>query len=461
MLDSSETPTIEEIVQEKATFRTRIENLKGSLLGAFGLMMVAVTLASGLNYVFSIIMTRMLDETGSFASFNSLNAIYLIVTIGALSVQTVITKYVAEFEAVGQPEKTRLLLHRFTRWLLGTGGVILLVSVAVAWPLARVLDLSSPGLVIVLGFSVGITLYLTLPYGLLQGRQRFLALGGAAISVAILRIVFGVVLVAVGLGVFGALGAAGLAGLAVTGVVVYSAKEMFFGRVKQDASFNPAIALWALIPVGLAVFLLIFMTQIDVVLVKALKSAAVADLYSYAGLAGKAVLFFPEGVTLVMFPRVSAMRAGGEPAGKVLAWSMAAAAALVGAVVGFYALFPGFTATFFAGDNAERVKAIPGPAGFNFVAVFGLVMAVFALVKLVAFYLLALDRKAFIAVYAAGAVAEVVGISLFHGSLSQILVVMLCTGGALLLASLAFAARPERSTGSGAGYRAEQQLPMT
>lgn len=455
MLDNGETPTVEELVQEESGFRNRLENLKGGLLGAFGLMMAAVTLASALNYVFSIIMTRMLDKAGTFASFNSLNAIFLIVTMGALSVQTVITKYVAEFEATDEREKIRLLLHRFSRWLLIADVFIILVSLAVAWPLAHVLKLSSPVLVIVLGFSVAITLYLTLPYALLQGRQKFLALGGAAIATSTLRIVFGIVLVAAGLGVFGALSAASFAGLIVAGSIIFYYRDMFKGHAETDPTFNPAHALWALIPVGLAVFLVIFMTQIDVILVKAFASPLMADRYSYAGLAGKAVLFFPEGVTLVMFPRVSAMRAKGEPTGKVLALSLAAAAVLVGAVVGFYALFPGFTASFFSGKNAKHVQAIVGPAGFNFVAVFGLVMAIFALVKLLAFYHLALDRKAFIVIYAIGAVVEVAGIVLFHRTLSQVLVVMLFVGTALLLVSFAIALK-ERP----ASFSPEQQKPI-
>jgi O-antigen/teichoic acid export membrane protein len=180
--------------------RGRVGALRESLLGAFGLMMVAVTLASALNYVFSIIMTRMLDTTGAFSSFNSLNSIFLIVTMGALSVQTVITKYVAEFEVTGEQGKVRLLLRRFSWWLLLLAGAVIVLSLAAAWPVASVLKLSSPALVVILGSSVAITMYLTLPYGLLQGQQRFLGLGAAAISVASLRIIIGMGLVSASTG---------------------------------------------------------------------------------------------------------------------------------------------------------------------------------------------------------------------------------------------------------------------
>ena len=443
---------------EKTGLTARVAALRETLLGAFGVMMVAVTLASALNYLFSVLMSHMLNVRGAFSSFNSLNSIFLIVIMGALAFQTVITKYIAEFEVLGERNKVRLLLKKFSKWLLMLGVAILLVSLAVAWPLADVLHLSSPAFVILLGASVAITLYLTLPNGILQGEQRFLALGLAAISVSSLRIVFGYVLVKAGFGVYGALAAASLAGLVVTVIILYFYRDLFLGKAEPDESFHPSTALWAIVPVALAVFLVIFMTQIDVVIVKALKGAVVADVYSKAALAGKAVLFFPEGVTLVMFPRVSAMRERGEPTGRVLWFSLAAAGGLVGAVVAFYALFPGFTATFFAGKDAKIVTGIAAPGGINFVVLFGLVMAIFALIKLLAFYHLALERKAFIAVYAVGAVAEIVGIMLYHRTLPQVLFVMLIVGASLLLISLAFAAKEKPPA---AGYSHEEDLPNT
>lgn len=443
---------------EKTGLTGRVAALRETLIGAFGVMMVAVTVASALNYLFSVLMSHMLNAEGAFSSFNSLNSIFLIVTLGALSVQTVITKYIAEFEVLGEKNKIRLLLKKFSWWLVLLGGAILLISVAAAWPLASALHLSSPAFVVLLGVSVGITLYLTLPYGVLQGMQRFLALGLAAISVASLRIVFGYVLVKIGFGVYGALAAATLAGLLVTAIVLYFYRSLFQGKPEPDETFHTASALWAIVPVAVAVFLVIFMTQIDVVIVKAVKGAVVADVYSKAALAGKAVLFFPEGVTLVMFPKVSAMREQGEPTQRILWLSLAAAGALVAVVVAFYAVFPGFTASFFAGKDAKVVTGIAAPAGINFVVLFGLVMAIFALIKLLAFYHLALERKAFIAIYAVGAVAEVVGILLYHRTLPQVLIVMLIVGATLLLVSLAFAAKEKPAK---AGYSLAGEVPNT
>ena len=339
---------------------------------------------------------------------------------------------------------------------------VLAVSIAVAWPLGRLLKLDSPVFVIIMGTSLAVTLYLTLPYGLLQGQQRFIGLGTASIASAVLRIVAGVVLVELGLGVYGALGAATVAGVIVATAIIYYYRDFLRGKAEKIEDFHPAKALWTLIPVAVGVFLVIFMTQIDVVLVKALKTGAQADLYSYAALAGKAVLFFPAGITLVMFPRVSQLRATGRSTRRVLWLSMAACLLLEGAVVGFYWLFPDFTASFFAGKHGKQIAQAQykGIFGLQFVVLFGIVMAVFALVNVLVYYHLALDRRAFIGLLLAGAVAEIAGIVAYHKTLPDILLVMLIVGVALLAANLALALKEAPAGPQTSDYSNPSDVPI-
>ena len=417
--------------------------LRSNLVGAFGVMMAAVTIAGVLNYVFSIIMTRMLGETGAFSNFNSLNSLFLIVTMGALAFQTLITKYVAEFTALGESDKIRALIREFARWLIFAGVAVMALSLAAAWPVSSLLKLGSPLYLVVVGSSVGVALFMTIPNGLLQGQQRFIGLGLASVSNATLRIVIGVALVALGAGVYGALGAATLAGILVGGVIIYYYRDMFRGTVVPVEGFHPGKAMWALVPVAAAVFLFIFMTQVDVILVKALETAAQADRYSYGALAGKAVLFFPGGIALVMFPRVSALRAEGKPTRRILYYSLAACLVIETAVVGFYALFPGFTSSFFAGKRGGDLVRITGFLGIKFVVLFGMVMAVFAFLNLLVYYQLALDGRAFIAVLGVGAAVQVAGILLFHDTLPEVLLVMLVVGTVVLVINLALAFRSE------------------
>ena len=421
-----------ELAAKPTAVQRVIASLRGSLVRDFGIMVVAFTVAGLLNYLYSVIMTRMLPKAGAFSSFNSLNAIYLIVVMAAVSTQVVITKYVAQFEATGERDKVHVLIRSFSRWLLLAGAAAILISIPISWPLAHVLRLDSPFFVIILGSSVALSLYITLPYGLLQGEQRFIGLGTAAVSTAALRIVIGVVLVGVGLQVYGALGAATIATLMVAGTVVYLNRDVFRGPIERLEGFHPARALWFLLPVAAVTFLVILMTQIDIVLVKALfKDPRQADIYSYGALAGKAVMFFPEAIVAVMFPWVSSLKAKGEPTRGVLAVSLISVTIMVGVVAGFYLLFPSFTGYFFAGTK--------GRASAGIVGLFGIVMAVFALVKLLAMYHLALEKKLFVVLFVAAAVIEVTGIFLFHGTLKQVLYVMLVVGVSLLVVNLALA----------------------
>ena len=62
-----------------------LSSLRKSLAGDFGIMVIATTLSSALNYFFNIIMNRMLGRA-AFGDFYSMQSALLIITMGALSV---------------------------------------------------------------------------------------------------------------------------------------------------------------------------------------------------------------------------------------------------------------------------------------------------------------------------------------------------------------------------------------
>ncbi|MDD5448168.1 MAG: hypothetical protein PHO53_03255 [Actinomycetota bacterium] len=413
-------------------FIERVNSLKDTLFGAFGVMVAAVIIAGIINYLFNLVLNRFLPRA-DFGDLYSMEAIYLIVTMGCASIQTVIAKYVAQFESRGERENTRALARSFARWLPLAGITAILVCSALAFPIAKAMKLHSALYLPILGISIAGSLFLTLPNGLLQGREDFLLLGGAQVSYATLRILFAILLVQLGLGVGGAIGAGAISAFLVGGIVVYHLREIFRGKVEENLDFKPVHALKFLIPVALAQFFVIFLSQIDVILVKGLFSPQAAGTYSYAALAGKAVLFLPDGISLVMFPRVSGLEASGKPTKRTLILSLLATSLMVGAVVIFYWVFPGFTGYVFAGSRGKSIVGLVG--------LFGTAMAFFALAKLLSFYHLAVGKKSFLIFFAIGAVGEIVGISLFHGSLRQVVLVILAVGGFLCVSNLLLAVR--------------------
>ncbi|MBN2169201.1 MAG: oligosaccharide flippase family protein [Actinobacteria bacterium] len=410
--------------------KTYFSSVRNSLAGDFGIMVIATTLASAINYLFNIVMNRLLGRA-AFGDLYSMLSALLIITMGALSVQTVITKYIAKFEAEGEQDKVHVLVKKFSKIFFIVGGASIAVSIAAAWPVASVMKLESPFYVIILGSTVGVALYLCLPFGILQGEQRFVGLGAANIGNAVFRMLLGVGFVLVGFGVFGALGATPIAGAAISLVVMYMFRDKLRPPVDSHAEFDIVPAVRYLVPVAVSIFLVYMLTQVDVILVKVFFSRTAAGTYSYAALAGKAVLFLPEGISLVMFPRVSELKAKGMPTTRVLAYSLLAVTVMVSAVAGFYALFPDFTAYFFAGARGKDVVGYMG--------MFGLVMAVYSIVKMLVFYHLALEKKAFILWLIAACGLEVAGIILFHSSLMQVLYVLLIVGLGLLAVNLLIA----------------------
>lgn len=413
-----------------------LKSKRETLFGAFGIMVVAITISSALSYLFNLVMNRLIPKA-DYGDLYSMLTVFLIALTGALSIQTVVTKYIAEFEARKERSNVRLLVRTFSRWLLLVGIIIVIVSSALAWPAAHLFKLKSPFFVVILGASIASTLYLTLPYGIVQGEQKFLALGGANLGNQLSRLLLGILFVKIGLGVYGALGAGFIAAVFVSGFVIWEYRLLFSGEKPSPAGdFEPIRALKFLVPVILAMFFIILLAQIDVLLVKALFSRGRAGDYSYAALAGKAVWFFPEGILMVMFPKVSELKAKGEKTRNVLLMSVGAASVMVGAVAGFYIIFPKFTAWFFAGEKGKSSATVVGLVGL-----FGITMAIFALVKLIAFYELALEKKYFVLLFLIGGIAEVLGILLFHSTLKSVVLVMFFVALFLLVSNLFLALR--------------------
>lgn len=403
-------------------------------------MVVALTISSALSYLFNLVMNRLIPKA-DYGDLYSMLTIFIIALTGAQSIQTVVTKFIAEFEAKHEREKVRVLVHTFSRWLLLVGSGIALLCIAIAWPVGNLLKLDSPVFVIILGASIASTLYLTLPFGILQGKQRFLGLGAVNLGNQLLRLVLGIVLVKIGFAVYGALAAGLIGAVCMSLIVVIQYRSLFSGGKPEPVpGFEPIDTLKYMVPVIGAMFFIILLSQIDVLMVKALFSRTQAGNYSYAALAGKAVWFFPEGILLVMFPRVSELKAKGEGTRRVFLLSVTAASIMVWAVACFYLIFPKFTAWFFAGEKGRTNPTVVGLVGL-----FGITMALLALVKLIAFYELALEKKRFIILFVVGGFAQVLGILLFHKTLKSVVFVMLIVAIFLFVSNLFLALRAEKS----------------
>lgn len=279
-------------------------------LSAAGIMVAATVVSNAANYAYSLIMGRQLGPS-VFGGFTALLGVLMIISVASQSVQTVVARYTAGL----RQEHGDGAVSAFARRLVGRLTVLGIASFAVWIPLAvlvgSVLNIEETVPVVVTGSALILAFTLPVVWGALQGEQRFGQLGLNMIVLSVGRLVIGVALVAAGAELTGAIGALTLA-TAIAFLLSYPALLRAGGPPPEGKIGPPAremvrFGLPAL--TGLAAWTLL--TNLDVVIVKALAESEEAGYYGAAATLGKMALFLPLAFGLVIFPKAAARHVAG------------------------------------------------------------------------------------------------------------------------------------------------------
>ena len=395
-----------------------------------GLILFAAGLVGNiLNYFYQFAMGRMLgpEHYGVLATLISLT---YILTIPAQTVQTFTAKLVSKQHVTGHPD----VLSYFIRRLLtkaALGGLVgagLLMSASV--PIARFLRISSAAPVVMLAAVFLFQLLAPVLNGGLLGLQRFSHFSWVQIANYFTKLVLGVALAALGLGVNGA-----MAGLVLGAAIGVWLGLCFLRDVIMVVPIKARLPkmMSALGCTLLAFLFLTLISNADVILVRRFFTDVEAGYYGAASTIAKTVLFASVAIAGAMFPKVVAR--GEEGNSIVIKQLLRDALVYTGLLAGFGALvlnlFPTFVVSLLFGSEYSESARLVGLLSWA--------MFFLGLSSVAVMYQMAIGVYRFIFVLAAGFVAQCVGIVIFHGSLQcaawvMITVTFLVLGGTTILA---------------------------
>jgi len=375
---------------------------------------VAVAAANVSAYAFHVVMIRLLGTAG----YGALAAIVGILTVTAVplaAVQAVVARHIANAGDAAQPEVARSAL-RFG----GIAALIVALVVMLASPLlSAFLQVGLFDTVLALAGLAVPSCLLPVGRGVLQGRHRFPALGLSMVVGMVARLGLGIAFVSAGLGLRG-----GILGLVVGEFIAlaftFAPLRMMFTRtgsaaglvramIRDSASAAGALtAFWALV-------------SIDVVFARGWLPPDIAGVYATAAVVGKAVLYLPNAVALLVFPRL-AERPKGPEARRTLVRSLGIVGGVGVVASAGIALLPGVAAVVF-GSGFHRAA---GTASLLAVS-----MTAFGAVHILVYYCLAIGTPPVKTLWAA-VVAEATLIAVFHSSPQAIAAASLVIGMTLL-----------------------------
>jgi O-antigen/teichoic acid export membrane protein len=289
--------------------------------------------------------------------------------------------------------------------------------------------------------------------GALQGFQRYRTVGMSMIGEQVARLVFGLVLVAVGLHVTGAFLGTPLALMAVI-VALSVPLERQIGAPREGEPPNPLLELlrraWA--PV-VALGLVAWLQDGHVIIVKHLVSGREAGAWGAAAVAAKAVVWVAIGVSLYLVPETARRAREGEDARPILLRTLGVIAILaVPAILIFAVASNPLLKTVFGSKFTSSASALP---------FLGLAMSLLAVTFLTVQYKLALHRAQFIAVLAVAAVVQPLVLLAIGPHLTGIALGVLAVQAALAATMLLLAFRRPGTMGDDFEEDAAPELVLT
>lgn len=401
-----------------------------------GLVFIGVGLFNLCNLFYHFIMVRMLSPI-DYGHLNTLLAIFMVISVPANTLQTASMRFVSFFLVNKSFDKIKTFLRHLVVVMVIIASVVLLFFLLANPLISSSLKFDSWSLVPLLGISLFFGLIIPVPWGGLQGLQRFGSFSTNLILNGGLKLLFGFLFIRIGWGVEGAMSAIGLAYLITTFLSLFMLTRGLPdnpGLISQEYSPVqteplPLKEIYTyFIPAGLTFLSFLILTNIDLILVKRLFTPLEAGHYSIAQMAGKIVLFLPLPIVMLMFPKFISREAIGKTSLPLLKWSLGIAGFLCGGALFFCLLFPVKVIQILTGKDLP--ECIP------LVQLFSINMTFYSLIFILLYYHLAKQRKTFLYVLIVFTLIQTGLILFFHKTLIQVLLMVSIVAFCLLVVNL-------------------------
>ncbi|GEM_PF-752468 len=370
--------------------RKFIKKQYNSSLFRGGMIMFVSSFGVGaLNYIFNIVVARILDKE-QFGAFSSLFSLLTILLILGGGISLVLIK----FSAVLYAKQDDAALANFIRlafYYLGLSSIVLMIIFGVASPfIYDFLKLESFGPLIILALSIGLALTGSVGGSVLKGIQHFAQSSGSSIVGAIAKIL---ALILFTLPFWPMSSVTGAMLSVPASAVIMIGLDMFFLK-DILAKYNPnkpklphfawKDMLVYSIPATIAVLGITMLNSIDVILARNYLTAEASGDYAALATLGKIIFFATSAIPMAMFPIVSARHAVNEPHRKMLFASLGVVSLMSLGAFGVYQFFSEFIVNLLIGEKFLPIAPLLGK--------FALIMGMYSLINVLVNYYLSIQK---------------------------------------------------------------------
>lgn len=400
----------------------------GDLFSGSSLMLVSTIVANMGNYIYHLLMGRMLGPEGYGTLASVISLVYLFFILIS-TFNLVVVKFVAGTSGKRNLSGASYFASRFQRQAILPLASFSLLIICISPLIARFLHIHSPFPVAILGFLFLTSGYLGINRSILRGLLLFKQFMVCHITETSLKVLVGLFLVGAGLGVNGAVLALIVAGFGSFIVARLSLKFLQAKSAKKPIFDSKAILKFTA-PVFLFQLSFISLYTSDLILVKHFFLPYEAGLYASLATLGRIIVFIANPISFVLFPLVAKRHTKGKGSSRLLWFSLGLVfiIALVGVIL--YYSFPHLMINLLFG--LEYSSAAPG---LFLMAIF---MALHALSFVLGNYFLSIENTRVVIFWITAAIAQVILITLFHQTLFQVIKNSIYVSALLLMSLLLY-----------------------
>ena len=372
----------------------------------------ATLFGSVFSYLLQFVLGRKLSVS-DYGTFNALLSLSSIVGVFGAVFGTALIKVNAEIFAKKDNNKLKSLFIDSVRFSLIVGLLSFLIIFSLREFISKYLNIGDSFLITLFGVSIGLGFLVVVPNSYLQGTQEFKKYSLFHIFSLFLRFLIPTIFVFMGFGLRGVYSASPLSsitsfifGLFILGLNLKDLKKVDVNdSLKKVFSFASSVVL--------VNFSMTALNNIDLIMVKRFFSAADAGYYAGTMTLGKILLFGAGAVSVVMFPKITALYAGGKSFMKSLKRFLILLTSVLAVGVICYQIFPGIiTKLFFGRAFEDSVKYLP---------LFSVFVALYVLINFLVMFFLAIDKRKVGLLLLPGIVIQYVALNFFHGSLWEVI----------------------------------------
>lgn len=400
-----------------------IQTVTHELISGSFYVFIGITASSFFAFLLNIYIARNLSYS-DYGIFASIMSLITLLAIPSSSISAVIVRFATQFFSKNEEARAGAFYVKSFKYLLVFSLILFIFSIALLPLISSFLKIYDPGLIILAIISVVLFYMATLNMAFLQSLLKFKLLGVLYSFAGIGKLFGGVILIVLGLKVYGALLATFLFSL-IDYIFSFFPLKKVISNAGKDVSIPKREFTYYAIPTSIAIFSLSSFISTDVILVKHFFSSSEAGFYGGLSLIGKVVFYFTGPIPMAMFPLIVKRHTNQENFHNLFYIALIIVLIPSVLITIFYFIFPKFTITLFLG-GAGYLSVAP------YLGLFGILLTIYSINNVFVNFFLSIKKTSISLIVLFFALLQIGLIYIYHDDFYQIIYVSIISSVLLL-----------------------------